>query len=696
MSINPGQHDLSIDIATQLLTFSPRSRIACVLVGLPGTSKTLVAQKVCRYLQWLGISTKVFNVGNYRRKLFGAAQPHSFFDPANPAGERSRSEASQEALKEMIHWLRHEHGVVAIYDGTNNTRAKRELLLEECRKHDVEVMFIESVCEDEGLRLANAIETSQQSTPDYEHMQPELALQDFKQRVQHFEAQYETITERDLTYVKLIDAGSQVIVSQIQGYLQSRIVYYLMNLRIKPRTIYFSRHGESLYNVMGLLGGDSDLSARGKQYARALPRLVSTHVPNHERLTVWTSTKRRTIATAKHLPHKKLAWQALDELEAGKADGLTYNQVEELFPEDFAKRDDDKYNYRYQDGESYKDVVARLEAVIMDLERTDDILIIGHQAILRCLYAYFMNYSHERLPYIKIPLHTVIQLTPGPYACEEKRFKVDIEAVDTHRPKPKAGVAVGGGGVMDQAEGLASSEPTPAALEETTTPVAAEAVHGLHAAAEAAAEKPKIILSTLRTNTFRDSIHPTADSVSSWAQQTPSAPASVMAPVTVVNLPSPALEEKVMETTVMATGVSAIGSINNPAIGLGLNEVATAPILEQVVVGVKGPILGISIGSNNGSSSVLATTPPMSPVPSLPGSVASASPGRHSETEEESSTPIPGDVTNSKMFSPMSLSDQIVEEMGGYEGYECNNSNGTSVSNDSIDTLSLATAASCV
>src|SRR5690349_10951887 len=112
---------------------------------------------------------------------------------------------------------------------------------------------------------------------------------------------------------------------------------------------------------------------------------------------------------------------------------------QEQYPEDFANRDEDKFNYRYRGGESYRDVVLRLEPVIMELERQRNILIIGHQAILRCIYAYFMNHSHEKLPYIKIPLHTVIQLTPSAYTCEEKRFKVDIEAVDTHRPKPKAG-----------------------------------------------------------------------------------------------------------------------------------------------------------------------------------------------------------------------------------------------------------------
>ncbi|KAF9187381.1 Fructose-2,6-bisphosphatase [Haplosporangium sp. Z 11] len=383
----------------------------------------------------------------------------------------------------MIHWFRKEHGVVAVYDATNATRAKREILLQECRRNDVQVMFVESVCEDEGLRLANALENLKNS-PDYEHMDSQLALEEFKTKVKHYEGQYETLVEKDLAYIKLIDAGSQVIVSQIQGYIQSRVVYFLMNLHIAPRNIYFSR--------------------------------------------VWTSTKKRTIATAKHLPHKKLAWKALDELEAGRADGLTYGQVEELFPEDFANRDNDKFNYRYQEGESYRDVVARLEPVIMDLERQNHVFIIGHQAILRCIYAYFMNYSYERLPYIKIPLHTVIQLTPGAYACEEKRFKVDIEAVDTHRPKPKAGGSAANGAKEDMTMETEPTTPTPAsepaAVVQDTKPTLNGGGTGLFAAATA--DKPRIILSNLTTTTFRDAIHPHADSVKCRAAPIPPATAN--------------------------------------------------------------------------------------------------------------------------------------------------------------------------
>lgn len=71
-------------------------------------------------------------------------------------------------------------------------------------------------------------------------------------------------------------------------------------------------------------------------------------------------------------------------------------------------------------GESYRDVIVRLEPVIMELERQDNILIVCHQvrfrcsrvatmlitiifqAIIRCLYGYFMGISQAEIPYIKV------------------------------------------------------------------------------------------------------------------------------------------------------------------------------------------------------------------------------------------------------------------------------------------------------
>lgn len=102
------------------------------------------------------------------------------------------------------------------------------------------------------------------------------------------------------------------------------------------------QHGESVYNVEGKIGGDADLSERGFEYARILPELVRKSVGDKD-VTLWTSTMKRTIQTAKTLKYEKKQWKALDELDAGVCDGLTYEEIEQMYPHDFRARDDDKY-----------------------------------------------------------------------------------------------------------------------------------------------------------------------------------------------------------------------------------------------------------------------------------------------------------------------------------------------------------------
>jgi len=47
--------------------------------------------------------------------------------------------------------------------------------------------------------------------------------------------------EEEGPYIQLIDVGKQFIINHIRGFLQSRIVYYLMNLHTQPRVIYLTR-----------------------------------------------------------------------------------------------------------------------------------------------------------------------------------------------------------------------------------------------------------------------------------------------------------------------------------------------------------------------------------------------------------------------------------------------------------------------
>ena len=45
-------------------------------------------------------------------------------------------------------------------------------------------------------------------------------------------------------------------------------------------------------------------------------------------------------------------------------------------------------------------------------------MLIAHQAVLRAILAYFMDKPLSDLPYIKVPLHTLIKITPVAYGCQ--------------------------------------------------------------------------------------------------------------------------------------------------------------------------------------------------------------------------------------------------------------------------------------
>ncbi|KAK4656388.1 Fructose-2,6-bisphosphatase [Podospora pseudocomata] len=427
------------------------TRICVVMVGLPARGKSYIAQKAQRYLKWLSIPAATFNVGNYRRN--DAPHPSAdFFDTNNAEGERKRRAAAEAAVADMMKWFK-SGGVVGILDATNSTKERRKWVLDRINQEGVDVIFVESKCDEEELIMAN-IRDVKTTSPDYQGQDPEQAALDFRNRIRNYEKVYKTINadgdEDHLTYLKIMNVGRQVIINRIQDYLQSRIVYYLMNLHIRPRSVWLSRHGESMLNLEGRIGGDADLSHRGEEYALKLPELVleSSDRP----LTVWTSTLKRTIATARHLPkhYNQLQWKALDELDAGVCDGMTYQEIADMYPEDFQARDEDKYNYRYRGGESYRDVVIRLEPIIMELERSEDILIISHQAVIRCIYAYFMQKTQEESPWVPVPLHTLMKLTPRAYGTEVQIYKAEVKAVSTWRgkgstakhedPKPEGGV----------------------------------------------------------------------------------------------------------------------------------------------------------------------------------------------------------------------------------------------------------------
>ena len=99
------------------------------MVGLPARGKSLIAGKIVRYLKWLSVTARIFNVGSYRRN----DNPHpdaNFFDVNNTAGEQARRAAAEAAVADMIKWFSNKKNKVGILDATNSTKARRKWIYE--------------------------------------------------------------------------------------------------------------------------------------------------------------------------------------------------------------------------------------------------------------------------------------------------------------------------------------------------------------------------------------------------------------------------------------------------------------------------------------------------------------------------------------------------------------------------------------
>ncbi|TMS15818.1 6-phosphofructo-2-kinase/fructose-2,6-bisphosphatase 1 [Larimichthys crocea] len=282
------------------------------MVGLPARGKTYISKKLTRYLNWIGVTTKVFNVGQYRRDATRSYNSFEFFRPDNEEAMKIRKACAVAALKDVCDYFTRELGQVVVFDATNTTTERRDVIL--------------SFAKENGYKQVKL------SSPDYIDCDKEEAVADFLKRIECYKL---------------------------------------------------------------------DLRPAGRQQGQEL-----------------------------------VVHQDLQCGQQGDCEEMTYEEIQQNYPEEFALRDQDKYRYRYPKGESYEDLVQRLEPVIMELERQENVLVICHQAVMRCLLAYFLDKSASELPYLKCPLHTVLKLTPVAYGCKVESVFLNVEAVNTHRDRP--------------------------------------------------------------------------------------------------------------------------------------------------------------------------------------------------------------------------------------------------------------------
>lgn len=423
-------------------------KILIATVGLPARGKTHLSHAIERYLTWLGVKSGVFSLGDHRRKVLGGADkiPADYFStgPKSESTEKLRKSILDDFDDTVIDFFFEQGGQVVLYDANNSVQSRRYAIREKYGKLGVHVMFLESICTDPKVVEAN-VRSVKLSSPDYTNWDPEKAMQNYYERIAGHEKSYEPIENPSFPYIKLINVGEQVVVNNIQGYLQSRIVFFLMNIHNRHRTIYLARAGEAL--VEHLYKADADLSSLGWDYADELAHFMlnlrrkkaglapieanrdggaaskdSFMEQDSKAFEVWTSQRRRSSHTAYPLAeagYKVIERSQLSEMNPGIVDGMTVDEVKRRFPDEYERKLREPYSHRFPRAESYHDLSVRLEPIIFELERTrNDVLIIGQSSVLRCLIAYLQGLQPHEIPSIQVREGQLIEILPQAYGVQ--------------------------------------------------------------------------------------------------------------------------------------------------------------------------------------------------------------------------------------------------------------------------------------
>ncbi len=330
-----------------------------------GRGKSFVARKLHAYLTWRGNPCQVFNVGRYRRganRANNTALNHNvdqqkqkrgevgacdanFFDSTNVEATKLREEVALLALQDMLQWLDEgfhyksddyirsnsvesltnnssnsfdssdrRRNKIAIFDATNSTKARRDLIMTTCKNHcerektpPIGIIFIESICDDKELLEENYLYKIRNS-PDFEGLTEEEAMQDLKARAAKYEERYETIDDDSLSYVKLFNFSSKILANNIYGRAAKIVVPALMAWHVAERPIYLCRAGKTFADDLDLDVSLGSVQLRGNQgpldssshqggfsqsSSRPLARLGSLDVSSHSQILGQERANRR-------------------------------------------------------------------------------------------------------------------------------------------------------------------------------------------------------------------------------------------------------------------------------------------------------------------------------------------------------------------------------------------------------------------
>ncbi len=390
-------------------------QLLIALVGLPARGKSTMARKIQQALSMDGMSVRIFNNGELRRRLSGEETSNAdFFSPRNREGVRLRERFARMNLDLAVAFLK-EGGEVAIIDAANVSRERRRSI--EATVGDIPVLFVE--CVNEDVEVLEATLRRKAILEEFRHLSAEGAIASFRERIFHYESMYEPLQ----------DERNQVLVNSFEARilreaLQDLVPHYdrirdLIVTRL-VKNLFLVRHGETYSNLEDRIGGDAELTPRGWEQAEAM----AEHFSQEQIPLIFASALKRAQQTAIPIARRQqgctiIPLPEFNEIRSGICEEMSYREIQERMPEVARARKRDKYGYVYPQGESYAAMEERIERGISKAfylsEPDDNIMIMGHRGVNRMILSCFVYRQKEEVPFIFMPQDSYYQIQITPY-----------------------------------------------------------------------------------------------------------------------------------------------------------------------------------------------------------------------------------------------------------------------------------------
>jgi broad specificity phosphatase PhoE len=162
--------------------------------------------------------------------------------------------------------------------------------------------------------------------------------------------------------------------------------------------IFLVRHGATMLSTEDRFAGETDvlLSDQGREQLHQLAHRLE----NEEIKAVYASPMKRTIESAEILatPHKKevIPRDGLKEISHGRWEQLTRKEVEQKYPDEYDRWEQDPFTFAPVGGETGLQVTARALPVLLEIvEKHKDqcVLVVSHKATIRLLLSSLLGFD---------------------------------------------------------------------------------------------------------------------------------------------------------------------------------------------------------------------------------------------------------------------------------------------------------------